>query len=491
MQEQSVKSPLSSGLRRGLLAVVIFSLLISTEFLATRTNWISLPGSLAKKSTTHGHQIRDKNHSSLPESLRSPTGKSTDRKSLEHPSVHLRGLPSIELPDAESIERLGIQTTPVQTREMVEFVETTGVIDYDQTRMVKISSKVPGTVWRVEKEAGDQVRKGELLAILEAARVGEAKSAFLQAIVQTRFRQNTLERLKQVSEVVTEREIREADAALREARIKQVNSQQSLTNLGLPVTFTIEPDLDEKELIRKIQFLGLPESIVKTLDPDSTPASLIPVTAPFDGIVTERNLSLGEVVESSNSLFSVADVTRMWIILSVRKEDADRIQVKQPLIFSGDNQTEEIRGSVQWISPEVHAETRTVEVRGEVENPFLSSGRASQVSLLRTMVKHVSGQSQRSMHAHTFGRGKIQVRHRSDSAAVPQAAVQSLDDRSIVFVVEHDSLRYAPRVIRKGIVHDGYIEILEGVKQGENVVTIGSHVLKSELSLRLMKNVAQ
>lgn len=80
--------------------------------------------------------------------------------------------------------------------------------------------------------------------------------------------------------------------ALWEARIKQVNSQQSLTNLGLPVTFTIEPDLDEKELIRKIQFLGLPESIVKTLDPDSTPASLIPVTAPFDGIVTNCAIRL-------------------------------------------------------------------------------------------------------------------------------------------------------------------------------------------------------
>ncbi len=485
MREQSTKVVRSTTIRNVFVAFGLFGLLVSTEFLVNHTNWVPIPGSLARKPLTHQEEMRDKHHSSLPESLQELAGKKSPSVATE--SQLPLDLQEIDLPDLQSLERLGIRTSGVEVREMKEYVETTGVIDYDQTRVVKISSRVPGTVWRVEKEIGDQVRKGDLLAILEAARVGEAKSEFLQSVVQTRFRQATMDRVKKVNEVVTERQIREAEAALREARIKQVNSQQSLTNLGLPVTFQIDADLDEQALIRKIQFLGLPESIASALDPDSTPASLIPVTAPFDGVVTERNLSLGEVVESSIPLFSVADITKMWIILSVRKEDADRVRIDQPLSFQNDNSTADIQGMVQWISPEVNPESRTVEVRGEVENPFLTSGKGSPVSLSRAFVRNVSTQKQRRMQANTFGRGRIQVQSRKNSTVVPMAAVQSLDEMKIVFISGEDRLRYEPRKIRVGIQHDGYVEVKEGVKAGEAVVTSGSHVLKSELSLRRMQ----
>lgn len=473
-----------SGIRTLLIAAGLFALLVSTEFLFNHTNWLPIPGSLAQKSISPQHRLRDKNHSDLPETLselvQSPPQPVVDgfsKTDSESPE-------ELRLESSDSLERLGIRSAPVTHREISEFVETNGVIDYDQTRVVKVSSRAPGTVWRVEKQIGEHIRKGDVLAIVEAANVGQAKSDFLQALVQTRFRQATLDRLKKVPEVVTDRQIREAEAALREARIKQVNSQQSLTNLGLHVNFQADPALEERELIRKMQFLGLPDSIISTLDPHATPSSLIPVTAPFDGVVTDRNLSLGEVVDSNRPLFSIADVTRMWIILSVRKEDVDRIRTQQPLTFFHDPSSPGIEGVVQWISPQVDPQSKTVEVRGEVENPLVILGKTSPISLVRPTVRNVSGQSQRRMQANSFGKGKIQVLHRGQATVVPDAALQSLDQRALAFVTGSDPLRFQPRFVRVGVRDGGYTEILHGLQAGEQVVTSGSHALKSELVLR-------
>lgn len=482
----SQSSPSAKPARSGRLVfwLTLCGSLAAVEYLINHTNLVPIPGSLTKKAITPQQQIRDKNHSSLPEAVKELVQKPATVPAGKSPPIDSQALPSIELTSQDSLERLGIRVAPVELREMAEFVETNGIIDYDQTRIVKISSRVPGMVWRVERDIGDQVRQGELLAILEATRVGEAKSEFLQSVIQTRFRQATLERLKKVKDVVTERQIREAEASLREARIKQVNAQQSLTNLGLTVNFQIDGDLDEQELIQKMHFLGLPGKVAAELDPASTPASLIPVTAPFDGVVTHRNLSLGEVVETSTSLFSVADVTRMWIILNVRKEDADRIRINQPLSFLNDNNSLDIQGLVQWISPEVDSESRTVEVRGEVENPFVTAGKTSPVSLRKSFIRSVSDQSQRKMQANSFGKGKIEVQHRKDAIAVPQEAVQSLGLEKVVFVPVGEGLQFEPRIIRTGIHDGGHIEVLDGLHPGESVVTSGSHVLKSELVLK-------
>src|SRR5262249_23315316 len=126
---------------------------------------------------------------------------------------------------------------------------------------------------------------------------------------------------------VPDRSLRDADTALREARIRLFNDQQALLNLGLPVHL---PDLDklpDEQVVRRLRLLGLPEAVVRAHDPETLTANLLPLTAPFDGTVVERNTATGEVVQltTPKTLFVVADVRVLHIDLDVAPEDMPEV----------------------------------------------------------------------------------------------------------------------------------------------------------------------
>ena len=220
---------------------------------------------------------------------------------------------------------------------MTQEVVALGMVTYDQTRLAQLSLRVSGTVWSVQKNVGQPIKKNELLAIIEAREVGQVKAEFLQAVVDAELKTLTLERMESVPNAMSERRIREAEADEREARIRLFNSQQTLVNLGLPIRLEDVANLHDEELVRRVHFLGLPDSVVKKLDPETTTANLIPLLAPFDGVVIGREIVTGELVDpSSGAQIVVADVTHMWIELDVRKEDSSKIRRGQEVIFTVD-----------------------------------------------------------------------------------------------------------------------------------------------------------
>ncbi len=120
------------------------------------------------------------------------------------------------------------------------------------------------------------MRRGEVLALVDAAEVGKAKAEFLQAIAQVRLRGKTYESLRSVATVVAELRVREAETALSEAQIRLLGARQALVNLGLPVDAEELKDLTEKQIAAHVQFLGLPDSVYQSLDRknhDSQPSS--------------------------------------------------------------------------------------------------------------------------------------------------------------------------------------------------------------------------
>src|SRR5262249_57087110 len=102
-------------------------------------------------------------------------------------------------------------------------------------------------------------------------------------------------------------------------------AEQALVNLGLPINTEELTRLDEQTMAKRIQFLGLPDSVVKSLDAAKTTANLLPVVAPMDGVVAERQVVPGEVVDSSKPMFVVADLSRVWIMIDVRLEAGDSL----------------------------------------------------------------------------------------------------------------------------------------------------------------------
>jgi cobalt-zinc-cadmium efflux system membrane fusion protein len=275
----------------------------------------------------------------------------------------------------------------------VESVRANGVIDYDQTKVAQLSAKVRGTVWRVEKKVGQQVRKGDVLAIIESADVGQAKSAFLSAVTHLHSKQKIYDGLHRLDGVVASRQIREAESALREAKISAYVAHQALVNLGLPIRIEDVEGQTAAQMWKRVQFLGLPEEMAAKLDPSTTTASLIPLLAPFDGTVLGRDVTIGEVVAPSQPQFIVADLREMWIRLDIRAADAGKIRLGQETTFRLDSVTDEIRGRVAWISTEVDVKTRTVEVRIDVPNPLTV----------------MEGDGRRLLSANSFGTGVIQL----------------------------------------------------------------------------------
>ncbi|HEY1602471.1 MAG TPA: efflux RND transporter periplasmic adaptor subunit [Pirellulales bacterium] len=373
----------------------------------------------------------------------------------------------IQFPTVEAVRKADIQTTAVEERAIDQEIVANGVISYDETRTAQLSARVPGTVWRIEKQLGQPVKKGDVLAIIEAMDIGKAKGELLQAVVDYQLKQGIADRLLTQQSSVPERQLEEVQAEARSAYIHLVNAQQTLLNLGLPIRIDTLEDVPDDELAGRIHFLGLPESIASTLDAETTSFSLVPLLSPLDGVVIGREISLGEIVSPSAEQFEVADISRMWILLDVRREDAGLLKLGQRVAFTVDGAGVEVTSTISWISSEINEKTRTVPVRAEVINPLVHDDQQPR-------------QERRMLLAHSFGTGRVRVREVPAAALVPKDSVQWEGRRWVVFV-KVDDTTFEARPVEVGISLRNQVEIRSGVVPGDAIATTGSHLLKSEI----------
>src|SRR5262249_26059468 len=160
-----------------------------------------------------------------------------------------------------------------------------------------------------------------------------AKADFLSALAVAESRTEQRRRLENLPDVVSQRALQESRLSEREAQVRLRNAEQTLINLGLPLHYQDFTNLSDEERFSKLHFPGLPPELAQTLDPGQTTSSLVPLTAPFDGQVISRDIGLGEVVQIEDTVFEIADSSRMWLLLDVRKEDAHELRTGQPLVF--------------------------------------------------------------------------------------------------------------------------------------------------------------
>lgn len=377
-------------------------------------------------------------------------------------------LPLIRFRSLESVQNSGILVESAEAKDLDEFVSANGVVEYDETRYAQLASRTPGFAWRVDKKTGDAVRKGEVLAVLDSNEVGKAKAELLEAAVTFHLKYETFRRLERSRSAVAEQMIIESNAAQKLARVRLSNAQQTLINLGIPLPKGWDSEFSVEQGARTIQFLGIPEAIIAEFGPDVVTANLIPLCAPFDGVVIDREIVTGEVVQTGHPQFIIADVSRMWLKLNVRKADAGRLAIGQEIWFSSDGVPGEVKSRISWIATEVDVKTRMVQVRGEVENPRHETAAGAH-------------DGQRLLRAHTFGTARIRVRDERSTVVVPSSAIQADGGRYLVFVPRSDGRSFQPRLVVPGSASGDDLEIVRGVRAGERVVTSGSYVLKAEM----------
>ena len=372
----------------------------------------------------------------------------------------------IQFASAESLEKVGVDIAIVAERPIVETIIANGEIRYDETRMAHFSSRVPGTVWRVQKQIGDRVAKGDVLALIDAAEVGRLKSEFLQAISQIRLAQVNVERLRPLAgNVIPAKQFMETQTQAEAGRIQLHRAQQALVNLGMPVEADEFADLSTDEIAKRIQLLGLPQELAAGLDGPATTSNLLPLRSSLSGVVVERQAVEGEVVDEKSTLFDVADTSRLWLMLNVRQEDAKYISLGQTVLFRASDSSNEPddRGLISWISTNTDDVTRTVKVRVDLAN---ADGR------LRT---------------NTFGAGRIVLRDEPKAVVVPSESIHWDGTCNVVFVRDKNFMKPdAPKIfhvrsVRLGVKEGATTEIIAGLLPGEVIANKNSVVLEAQL----------
>lgn len=375
--------------------------------------------------------------------------------------MHLR---RIQFTSIAAVNLVGIDINLVDRGPVIETIKTTGEIVYDPTRVAHLSSRAKGTIWAVNKNVGDQVKQGDVLALVDAAEVGQLKSQLLKAKTQLDLATKTFQRfLKLGGDIIPEQKIQEAKAAESASEFQLESTVQALANLGLLIDFDTIVGQPLAEVRANLRLLGIPTAITESLDASRTSTNLIPVVSPRDGVVVMRNAVAGEVVETGKSLFTVANTKQMWLLLNVRLEEAERVTIGQKIVFHPDGSQRQATGNVTWISTEVDSETRTVRVRGELAN--------------------VNGR----LRNETFGAGEIVLREVEDAIIVPSDAIHWEGCCHVAFVRDKDYFKdgsykvFHTRSVRPGVKMGKDTEVIAGLLPGEVIVTAGSGILRAEL----------
>lgn len=365
----------------------------------------------------------------------------------------------IQFASVEAMRKAGVGVEAVLERPMSATVRANTSIDYDRSRLAHIAPRVPGVVWRVMAEQGARVRKGDVLALIDSAQVGQTKTEFLNALASVDVRARAFERVKASSSegFRTSAELLASEAEMREAKLRLLGAEQALANLGLPLQASELRETSETDVLRKLRLLGFSGELMQELDNAGAPANLLPLLAPLDGTVIFRDAVQGELASTERPLFDIADISSMWGMLDVKPEDLALVKLGQPVSFRPDVAAEDaVLGKVTWISSSVDEMTRTVKVRAAFDN---AEGR---------------------LRAGTFGLSRITVRSEPKAVAVANEALHWEGCCHVVFVQLADDI-FQPRKVKLGARNGPVTEILIGVLPGEVVATRGSHVLKSAL----------
>jgi multidrug efflux pump subunit AcrA (membrane-fusion protein) len=370
----------------------------------------------------------------------------------------------IQFSSPAAVDKAGIEVAVAQQQPIAETIQANGRITYRNGSVAHLGSRVGGSVLKIEHQIGDTVHKGDLLAIIDSAEVGKAKEALVQAIVRARSERAVYERLVQLQSIGVEagNKVKAAKALVNVADSAVIAAEQVLANLGLGVDSKNLGEGSPDELMAQVQLLRIPEHTFESLGANPN-SNLFPLRASQDGVVVEVDAVPGEVITSQKRLFMIADLRSMTAILQVPAEEAPYLQLGQKMEFEIDGARSKKSGVLDWISPEMDPQTRTVQVRSTLDN---SDGR---------------------LRANSFGTGHILLREEPKGIVVPSSALQWEGDCHVVFVRTKDYFaKDAPKFfeVRKvvpGVKTAAGVELIVGVFPGEVVAAKGSDILRSEL----------
>lgn len=345
---------------------------------------------------------------------------------------HKDGGQRVEMPDdVVKTSAIEIKTAGIATLTVGSIYP--GEVAYDQDRIAHVSPRIRGTIRESRVHLGDHVRRGQLLAVLDAPDLADIRrrhdaSASRSELARTAMvREERLWRRK----ISPERNYLEAKQAYEESLIDLRGARSELLALGLT-----ESD-----------FSG----------PSPT---YYPLRSPISGVVAEKHAVVGEVLEperdaAEHPSFVIADLSTIWIEMSIPARDIRHAKIGQEVVVVSADLGEKLAGRIAHVGATLGEQSRAAEAHAEVVNPGMrwKPGLFVNVYLTETTVE-------------------VPV-------AIRSAGLQTLDNRTVVFVREGDA--FEARSVEVGRKSDEWVEIISGISAGEKYASTNSFVIKAEI----------
>ncbi len=341
---------------------------------------------------------------------------------------------------AEESSRVGLVVQPVARSDFRTYRDFPAIVQPNQRNMAEITALVRGRVVEVYGELGQEVKGNAPLAILYSSDLGLAQSAYLKAKAKLH---------------VAEQAFNRAQFLLQEQVIGEAELQRRQAEL-------LSSQAEANESHDRLKLLGMNDEEFRRLESSRKIRSVVPIVAPFAGRIIGRKLTRGEVVETTDNLFVIADLSEVWVQANIPEKD---ISFAHSIHASGDRQVEVrinaypkevFHGTITYVGDVLDPVTRTMQLRIELPN---QDGR---------------------FKPEMFATIRLFSEAQPDQLSVPEAALQRDQGRTFVFV-QRSLNEYELREVHVGESNGTVTAILGGLNEGEPVVTHGAFVLKSEL----------
>ena len=240
-----------------------------------------------------------------------------------------------------------LEIRPLERRPVSEPLSVVGRIDFDEQSVARIGASVTGRLTDLTAQVGQTVRAGQVLAQLHSTELGQAQLAYLKAHAQGDLARKALDRAKLLlaADVIGSAELQRRENELQIAQVEQRAAADTLRVMGV-----------SRAAIEQTVLTG---AITSTSSVVSTAG----------GVVVERKVTKGQVVQPADTLFIVADLRRVWVVAQVPESQIGRVRTGQTVTIEVSGAPQPLTGRLAWIADTVNAETRTVTVRTEVDNP--------------------------------------------------------------------------------------------------------------------------
>lgn len=365
--------------------------------------------------------------SKAPEAAQKETDEQSDKPLPEAKASSEKGIAEnnkdlIQL-SAEEIQQSGVKVTDIQSEKIADQLILSANIAANQDRIAFVAPRVEGKLIKVTANLGDQVKAGQSLAVIDSIQMGEVRAENRHALSELKLAEANFQRTDKLykDEVVPQRQWLEVKNAYERA---QTSARESADHLHI---------------------------LVGSSD---TGVSTFVITAPFSGVVIEKDAVMGELAKPEGKLFTIADLSTVWIEADVSEKDLGKLTVGSPATVTVSSFPDEsFKGKVSYVSSIFDKETRTVKARIELPNP------------------------DRKLRIDMFARAMVDLASSRDALILPQDAVLLVQGQSTVYIQTEKGFEARPvelgEQLNKGVV------IKSGLKAGEQVVTSGAYALKS------------